>query len=402
MNKIQQESFYKYRSTHEPVFLTGSGGTGKTFMFKKFIQHCCDNNIDHVVCAMSGKAAELLDGKTFHSAFGFWPDFEKDDLDTIINRVQRVKSAYQNTVVFIDEISMMKGSVFAMFNLVAQRMRNDTCQLFGGMRIIVSGDFMQLGPVVKRGETTDYIFETDLFEMYKDNTFYYRESVRHVMDQQWTGLLDRLRINDLTNHDKSCLIARNITTAIHDPDTTVLYCKNENVDKKNLCELNKLIVEGNKRFTFKSKISTNKCKYLEKPDFSCCVGAKVMHTVNHHGLVNGSMGVVTDVNEHKITVLFNNNQAHEIEMYVQLIKNDRQFIERTFMPLCLAWALTVHKIQGSEVDKVVVNIQNAFACGQVYTALSRVKTLDGLFLIGFNPNNIPTDAKCKKYYKNLE
>lgn len=414
MNEKQQLTFNFFKnilSTKQGnMFITGGAGTGKSWLLKEIIKELNQNSVLSCITAMTGIASVSLGVFTLHSKLigntNLTMDFEK-----IIEKISKKWSLLETwttiEILLIDEISMMSGEMFELLDKIGQRLRKNN-QLFGGINLILCGDFLQLGPV----EKNKYIFETETWQKYftRENIFNLTVSQRHS-NTQWFELLERIRFETYTNSDIETLIGRK-TGLGPNSKGIILLCKNDVVDKRNKMQLNKLL-EQHPLFTFNSFIDITPhndalTKILTPPNVEVCVGARVMHTINvpEMQLANGSCGTVVECNKEGVKVKFDDlPNVININIITKMdkIKDGRIFYSITtkFLPLKLCWAITIHKSQGLTLEKAFIDVSGAFAYGQVYTALSRVKSLDGIFLIGFNTKGIKVCNLCKEFYLKL-
>lgn len=399
MNTQQSKVVEFFVHTPHNIFICGGAGTGKSYLFRELIS-LCTREI-YLVTAMTGVAAELIGGQTLHSALGLGHNNGSQDVSATIAHLRRHKKHTLWTtldIIFIDEISMMSADLFSLVYKVAQKLRRNS-EPFGGIRIVACGDFLQLGPV----DSARLCFECDEWQRTFPHTcsFVLTEIVRQRDDAQWAAMLNRMSRGELTNDDKLLLATRrnpqgDWSTAIQ------LYCTNTHVNMLNEQKLQELVSNGNVPHTFKS---TCTIESLRRAPVTLCVNARVMHIVNNSKLQiwNGSCGVVTRLTPHEsVFVQFDNGKHVEIEYHSELIHtSDKHDVMCSFMPLRLAWASTIHKIQGSTLERGVVTLNRIFQSGQVYTALSRFTSLQGIKLQCFYPNDVRANAKCVAFYDAL-
>lgn len=419
-------------SSGENVFLTGPGGCGKTYTIHEIYNHFTIRNVRLGLCATTGIAAKNLhkqeDGifaSTFHSFFGI--GLAQGSFDKILESVQNNKYACKriknSTILILDEVSMLGGKLFETVDKITRIIRKSD-RVFGGMQIIFAGDFLQLSPV-KDG----WVFKSEMWRELQFKTFIF-ESPKRYSDTRWFELLLRVRNgtptdNDIKKlysrvkaYDKLMKIFRNAT-----PDElkmmirpTMLYSKKIDVEGENERELAKL---PGKCITLTSTDTFVQRKVRKKRDYyvgllddmiasviSLKVGAQVMLRKNldvEAGLVNGSRGVVVDISPDAVLVRFLCGNVIRIIRHEYSAGDKYARISRDQFPLSLAWACTIHKSQSLTLDTVSCDLgSSVFAEGQSYVAMSRVRSITGLFLKDFDPRSIQACPEALEFYKSLE
>jgi ATP-dependent DNA helicase PIF1 len=423
MNFKQQYAINMMNEKHN-VFLTGGAGVGKSYVIQQFIEQYRNNKYNKPyslgITSTTGVSAILIGGKTLHSWAGI--GLGKGDLiekvKSNINSLQRW--ACVKTLI-IDEISMLNPRLFERLDKVARHFR-DSEKPFGGIQLIVVGDFCQL-PVVK-GEG-NFCFNTDIWAECDFKVVNLTQVIRQE-NLDFANILQELRLGEVSDKTKKLLLSRtgkwNRQTVNKDGiKPTLLYSTNKNVDELNNKELDELIKNGMKSKKYIVKVNTKRTKLsmIEVNNLieykikdikiiELAIGAQVMLTKNiavEQGLANGSRGVVVGFNEEKNNmpiVKFINGIKETITLYkTKYIDADVELIIEQ-IPLKLAWATTIHKSQGATLDYVVANLSNIFEYGQAYVALSRAKSLENLYLTGINFNRINCHPSAKAYYSNIE
>ena len=420
------------------IFLTGPGGSGKTFLIKKIVKICNEKKLNSQVCALTGCAAVLLEcnAKTIHSWSGL--KIPRGDSDDIIRRIcrdeqsspRRNRGVLQKRwrdidVLIIDEVSMMSKKIFDILNKVAQIFRQNN-RPFGGIQMVFSGDFFQLSPVGDKldPESSQYCFESDNWK----ETFpiaIQLEQIFRQTDKKYIKALNQIRKGIIKTTPYKLLCSRRIK-----PDDeiqpTILLPHRKTVDKINSSELEK-IVEEEKQFeviewidedkkpsnarVISPKIIKKELNYLKKSIIAEEVtklkkGAKVMCIANidmdsEKQIVNGSQGIIVDFIGEIPIVRLRNGKERLIRHHTWTSEK-YQWIGIKHIPLILSWAITIHKAQGVTLESAQIDIgSNIFAPGQIYVALSRVKTIDGLYLLAFDASKISAHPKVKMFYENL-
>jgi len=405
------------------VFMTGCGGTGKSYLIR-IIQEVIHKRIS--VTALTGCAALLLEGrnkaKTLHSWSGI--GLGKESVGDLITRVRRNGLAKKNwtstDLLIIDEVSMLTADLLEKLDLIGQNLRRDT-RPFGGLQLLLVGDFYQLPPVVK-GSPAIYAFESERWPLLVSNIIVLR-TIHRQKDPAFQTLLTEARTGSLS--EASCAIltsrmGRDWTSLKIRP--TLLFPRKAEVDAINDANLKALtgiaypfkatLVGATERekkdpgFQRTIEFMDRDAQYKEEIDL--VVGAQVMLLFNMNpdaGLVNGSRGVVTGFKAVGDTVQpivqFMNGMEFPIEPHEWEVDGYKG-ITRKQIPLLLAWACTIHKAQGSTLDSALIDIgTNTFECGQAYVALSRVKSLEALYVHDFAPAAFKTNPKVDAFYKKL-
>ena len=417
MNKQQQKTFdFFVNNSDRNMFLSGAAGTGKSFVFKEMVKYCEDNSIPFHLVAPTAVAAVLVGGSTIHSRFGLKPS-DVENVDGAINRIVTSKDRRQPwieaQVIFIDEVSMMPADLLSLMDQVAKVCTENEQEFMGGTRVVAAGDFLQLGPV--KGA---YAFESSEWKCANFANFVFSKVVRQKGDCEWIEILEALRRGDTSNAShRTALFARNVAP---DPDAVQIFCTNSDVDSINIKALDALIVKGARKAIFKARVgrfwakrnakslSASEIDSVLPPPFSVCIGARVMGTRNYKPLIfNGQTGVVVEIGVDFVGVRFDDQTSLEPAFtIIPSLEYDHQLdlhnkISISAIPLRLAWACTVHRIQGATLTKATANVSKAFADGQVYTALSRCIALKNITIPSLNFASIKASQKCLEFYKCL-
>lgn len=398
---MTQEEALTVLKTGANVFLTGEPGAGKTYVINRYIDWLDACGVKVSVTASTGIAATHIGGMTIHawSGVGARDDLTRQDLDRIVSNERVVKRVRATKVLVIDEISMLDGKLLDMVNIITRTIRQ-SAQSFGGIQLVCVGDFYQLPPVVRQGDMGRYAFESRAWDEARPLVCYLTEQHRQE-DELLLSLLSSIRANDV-DESHFTLLSEQTDIAYDGVEPTRLYTHNAEVDSVNDTKL-KEIKEPVKRFTMKGRGSKVLQESLAKNCLSPSVlelkrDAMVMFTKNNFeaGYVNGTLGRVVDfsgVDSYPVVETLDGRRITVEPVSWAVAEESKLLAEVTQVPLRLAWAITVHKSQGMSLDAVEVDLSKAFVFGQGYVALSRVRTLAGLRVLGMSPTALRVDPK---------
>lgn len=386
------------------VFLTGEPGAGKTYVLNRYLAHLSACDVSVAVTASTGIASTHIGGLTIHSwsGIGARDTITDQDLDMIMQKERHVKRIRKANVLVIDEISMLAAPAFDAVERICRVARGNG-EAFGGLQVVVVGDFFQLPPITPYGSEPRFAFEGAAWSRAQFLTCYLREQHRQE-DELLLGLLSAIRRGDI-EEDHYSLLAEQTEIGFENIEPTRLFTHNKDVDALNLAELAKL--RGpRKRFTMRGTGSKPMVEGLMKTCLSpqtldLAVDAMVMCTKNNFeaGYVNGTLGRVIDFAHGTSYPIIETSDGRRItvEPATWTIAEDGKVrAEIAQMPLRLAWAITIHKSQGMSLDAAEIDLRNAFAFGQGYVALSRVRTLQGMKILGVGPNALMIDPRVLK------
>ncbi len=376
------------------VFLTGEPGAGKTHTINAYVAYLREHGIEPAITASTGIAATHIQGQTIHSwsGVGIRRTLGPYDLDQITTTEYLVKRIQNTKVLILDEVSMIDAGMLDMVDTICREVRSSD-EAFGGIQVILVGDFFQLPPVTRGGEAK-FAFESDAWRRMRPVVCYLTEQHRQS-DRQFLSILSAIRKNTYNESHHVHLQSRKIEEDIYDPDATLtrLFSHNVDVDSINEKELDRLETLPNV-FTMHSRGKESLVAGLMKGclspyTLSLKVGATVMCTKNNaqRGYVNGTLGTVVGFEQGSKYPIIETKSGNRITIEPEswiLEENGKEKASITQIPLRLAWAITIHKSQGMSLDSAVMDLREVFEYGQGYVALSRVRTLDGLHLLGWN------------------
>lgn len=395
------------------VFLTGEPGSGKTHTINRYVKWLRERGIEPAITASTGIAATHVGGMTIHAwtGIGVRRHLTEYDLDEIVSRERLVKRAQATKVLIIDEVSMVDARTLDMAEQAIRALKRSQ-KPWGGMQVVFVGDFFQLPPVSANEKTEHTETETISFDgepiiprTKQRTTFSYTSpawtaanpivcylSEQHRQeDAAFLGLLTAIRRGTVNDDHHNLLQSRQ-----HDPEdlpeeAARLYSHNAYVDRENANRLTALN-ETAHTYTMVSKGAAHIVEALKRGCLSPEVltlklGARVMFTKNalDGSYANGTLGEVIDFNEAGPVVKTNNGRTILAQPAEWSVTDGGKVLARVVqVPLRLAWAVTVHKSQGMTLDSAAVDLSQAFEYGQGYVALSRVRELSGLYLLGYN------------------
>lgn len=401
---MKQDEALEILKLGENVFLTGAAGAGKTWLLNTYIRYLREHGVAVAVTASTGIAATHLDGRTLHSwsGIGIRDSLSDDDLDRLAAN-SRVRRNYEKTkVLVIDEISMLHPHQLDLVDRVARRMLDFT-QPFGGLQVILCGDFFQLPPVAPGAsrEPRRFAFTADAWRNGKFRVCYLEEQHRQGDDELLT-ILNDIRRGRAGEHTKVPLRTRYKREPAGDVQPTRLYARNINVDSINDRELGALPGEA-RRFGMESGgasalVDSLKKSCLAPETLKLKIGAQVMfiRNANDGTYVNGTRGVVEKFDKDSgwpVVRTFDDDLITAAPEEWQYAEGGKVRAMIRQVPLRLAWAITIHKSQGMTLDAAEMDLGDAFEPGMGYVALSRVRRLDGLKLMNLNDIALQVDSE---------
>lgn len=435
----QTIAFNKYIQG-ENIFITGPGGTGKSLLIKHIKKHADMNNKKIQVCAMTGCAALLLSckAKTLHSwsGIGLGNGTIEQHVNKIMNNTFK-KAVWKNIgTLIIDEISMMSKKIMEMLDTIGKKIRKNN-KPFGGIQLIFSGDFYQLPPVGNKDEpdTMKFCFESEFWnETFKKDNHIELKKIFRQKDEEYCKILNEIRegrlkrsslnklMEQVSKNEEDIKSTEIIPTKLFPVRNKVDVINNEQIGNlkgeeyifESKFNLEVPISETEKKIN-KSKFTSEQIKseleYIQgnllcEKILKLKVGAQVMSIANieyPNGIIcNGSQGIIKEFNDKGLPVV-KFHSGFEITMNSHIWPSENiPGIGVSQIPLILSWAITIHKSQGASLDKAEIDAGSSiFECGQTYVALSRVKSLNGLYLTSFDVNKIRINKKVREFYENM-
>lgn len=391
---MTQDEAFEILKTGRNVFVTGPAGSGKTHLVNRYIAYLRENDIDVGITASTGIAATHMGGVTIHSwsGIGVSAHLSPYDLEAMLEKGYLYKRFEKVKVLIIDEVSMLHHFRLDLVNKVLKTMKHAD-KPFGGVQVILCGDFFQLPPVSRAGEPeTHFIYKSDAWRE-ADFTICYLSGQFRQQDDAAISILNEIRSGEVSLDAREHLRARYNVRSPRFTASTKLFTHNADVDTLNDSELER--IESDKIVTYtmesrgKEAIATALKKSCLAPEtLRLKPGARVMCVKNNFeaGYVNGTLGVVESCDEMEDPVIRTvTGKRIVIPRASWKVEEDGKVkAEILQYPLRLAWAITVHKSQGMSLDAVEVDLSKSFEPGMGYVALSRVRSLEGLTILGMN------------------
>jgi ATP-dependent exoDNAse (exonuclease V) alpha subunit len=408
---VNQEKALSILKSGTNVFLTGSAGAGKTYVLNQYIKYLKARKIPVSITASTGIAATHLQGTTIHawSGIGIKDALSQRNLRALKEKKYLKKNIEKTKVLIIDEISMLHKKQFEMVNEVLQFFR-DTQDPFGGVQLVLCGDFFQLPPIGNSAETNKekFCFMSQAWLDAQLSICYLTDQFRQT-DTQLNDILNEIRSGLVSKRSIELLQSRKEAIGTEEP--TRLYTHNLDVDRINSQHMAE--IKGRKKI-FKARVKGNlklaetiKRSIMAPESLELKKDAKVMFVKNNYekGYLNGSLGRVLKFDKEGHPVIrLNNGMDIKAESEDWRIEDEtgKLLVSYRQVPLRLAWAITVHKSQGMTLDSAVMDLSNTFEKGQGYVALSRIKGLDGLQLNGFNTTTLEVDSLALRADKRFQ
>ena len=398
---MKQQTALTILKLGENVFITGSAGTGKTYLLREFIQYLKSQKIYPAVVAPTGISASHLKGQTIHSYFslGIRDKIDEGYIDYLLDKKYLQKRFKNLQVLIVDEVSMVSPEIFDAMDIILQAFKG-SIEPFGGVQVVLSGDFFQLPPISKTKKEKRFAWQTQSWKELNLKSCYLEEKFRQN-DIRLIRILDEIRGGKISDYTHNMLESRFNIELTPNFTPTKLYTHNADVDKINNIELNRL-KGAPKIYLYESKGSEKNVEKIFKSslvlkELTLKKDAVVIFIKNNHekDYVNGTTGVVEGFSpiDNMPIVRTSDGDRVRVEYEDWTLENNQGEILATVsqIPLRLAWAITIHKSQGMTLSSAQIDLSKTFEVGQGYVALSRIKELDGLKLIGINYKALKVD-----------
>ena len=432
----QKYAFQKYLQG-ENLFITGPGGSGKSFFIKEIVKHCQVVKKKYQVCALTGCAAMLLrcQAKTVHSWSGI--GLAHGDTEHIVKKVtsSKMKSQKWKTlkILIIDEVSMMSSKLFEILNSIGKSVRKCSRKPFGGLQVIFCGDFFQLPPISRgNDDNSEFCFQHPDFEESFPTQIEFTTIFRQL-DPVYTKILNQIRKGRISKKSVSTL-KKHVNRQIESNLIPTRLCpRKKQVDIINQRAMDKLespsfFFEAQRSLIPTDELDLNQQRRMEEcspeardyeytylfNNVNCShqlelkEGAQVMCVVNldvdssDYPIGNGSLGIITEFTGNGLPVVSFRNGLVKTIGYHDWISEDWPGLSIRQIPLILSWAMTIHKSQGCSLEMAEIDLgSDIFECGQSYVGLSRIVSLEGLYLTNFNPYKIRINLAVKEFYEKL-
>lgn len=419
---MTQEEALKILKMGYNVFLTGEPGAGKTHTVNAYVQYLRVHGIEPAITASTGIAATHIGGMTIHSwaGIGIKDSLNDREIKKIASTTYITKRMKRTKVLIIDEVSMLSGGTLALVDRVCRAVLENNAP-FGGMQVIMVGDFFQLPPIIKNASKKEdtqisfmqepearFAYEALAWKQANLVTCYLTEQHRQD-DQEFLAVLSAIRRNTFSGVHRDKIAMRKIDYEAAPAHAPKLFSYNLDVDRVNR-EILEKIPEPENNYTMSSEgpeplVLALKRGCLSPESLSLKIGASVMFTKNNpkEGFVNGTLGIVESFDKHtrEPIVKTRDGRTLKVEAMDWVIEEDgKPRAKVSQLPLRLAWAITVHKSQGMSLDEAVMDLGGVFEYGQGYVALSRVRNLKGLYLLDAHEHAFKVDPEIVK--KDLE
>ncbi len=388
---MRQQETLEILKMGKNVFLTGPAGSGKTYVLNQYIDFLKAKKVPVGITASTGIAATHLNGITIHSwsGLGIKDSLSDIEIEKLSSKNYLKKKFKYTQVLVIDEISMLSGWQLDTVDKICRAFKQSS-EPFGGIQIVLCGDFFQLPPINKKGMNVDFAYQAEIWKNMDLQICYLSDQYRQDLEDDLLSILKDIRQNEISKKTQELLRKRQkIKQEKIVP--TKLYTHNKEVDRLNFEQLEKIKgfpqiyqmqCSGTKKLS-----ETLKKSCLAMEELQLKKDAVVMFVKNNFevGYVNGTLGVVVDFDGNLPVIRTYGGKEIIVNYESWHIEEDGVIKAKiTQIPLRLAWAITVHKSQGMSLDAAEIDLSRSFVAGMGYVALSRVRSLDGLYLKGIN------------------
>ncbi len=398
---MKQNTALNILKSGKNVFITGSAGTGKTYLLNEYTQYLKERRVYPTIVAPTGIAASHLGGQTIHSFFalGIRESIDEGYVEFLMEKKYLKTRFSKLKLLIIDEISMVSPELFSSMDLILRGFKG-TDVPFGGVQVVISGDFFQLPPVSKEPKEKRFAWQSSAWKALELQTCYLQEKFRQDEDRL-IQILDDIRSGTISESSEKFLAERHEKELTSHFTPTKLYTHNVDVDRINLAELEKLPGEA-KLFVYESKGSQKNIEKIFKSslvleELALKKGAVVIFIKNNteEGYVNGTTGTVEGFSPIDNMPIVRTTEGKKIKLDLEdwSLENESGTVTATVsqVPLRLAWAITIHKSQGMTLDAAEIDLSKTFETGQGYVALSRIRSIEGLRLKGLNTMALRVD-----------
>lgn len=389
------------------TYVTGPAGSGKTHLLNRYIDWCKTQDMTVAVTASTGIAATHIGGRTVHSwsGMGIKDEMDKKEIDELAQKEFIHKRYTETDVLIIDEVSMLSAAQLDLLDEIARTVTRQDIP-FGGIQVVMSGDLFQLPPITNR-DGPQYITQSAVWEEADIAMCYLTEQFRQE-DEQYLQILHDIRTGKVTDSTQE-VVASRLVEPESVSDVTRLYTHNadvESVNEEHLSELDGQLHVFDMRTSGRaSKVKSLKRGSLAAEKLRLKPEAEVMFIKNDPAgqFVNGTRGRI-DRFEHGMPVVVTKGgkeiTPERMRWQRSYVDGDGAYISQ--LPLRLAWAVTIHKSQGMTLDEAAIDLSRTFVPGQGYVALSRVRSLSGLYLLGINDLAFKIDPYVRRINRRIK
>jgi ATP-dependent DNA helicase PIF1 len=388
------------------VFLTGAAGSGKSYLLREFLKN--QDRQTFPILASTGASAILVGGRTFHSFFGL--GILEGGIQATVERAlgnkRLLKRLAKTTGIVIDEVSMLSGKTLCAAEMIARKAKGNSTP-WGGIRVIAVGDFAQLPPVNPYGTEKDWAFLDPVWKNSEFTPAILTESMR-TSEPVFLEVLNWIRNGELNPN-----VIRFLNERTHSPPVdfhgTRLFSRREDVERYNLKRLDEIqspIRTYETTYTGKESEIEKFKKNAPVLDLVCLKeGALVMLRQNdpEGQWVNGSLGYIRRMTDTYLTIELHQGHTVKVETvdFKLLDADGNPVVTARNFPITLAWAVTIHKAQGTTLDQALVDLRRLWEPGQAYVALSRVRTPESLWIEGWAPSSILADRAVLDFHQQI-
>lgn len=403
----EQQAALETLESGKNVFLSGAAGCGKSFLLRHFLRN--KDLQTFPVLASTGAAAILVGGRTVHSFFGLgiMESGPAATIERALKSKRIVKRLKKAQGLVLDEVSMLSGPVLAAAEAIARKARGNSSP-WGGIQVILVGDFFQLPPVNPHDHARQWAFLDPVWEA-SQLTPVILNRIMRTQDAQFLTVLNEVREGQLSQASLEFLHSRTLPPPLPFHGTK-LFPRRDQAEKLNLTRLEQIeapVLQSVTEYTGKEADLEKFKKNSPIPDvLNLKKGARVMLRQNDPELrfVNGSTGEILKLDPDEIEIrLTDGDEIRLAKTTFQLLDADGEVVATASnFPINLAWAVTIHKAQGATLDLLSTDLRGLWEPGQAYVAMSRVRSAETLFLDGWTPHSFKTDPEVLKFYRNLK